>query len=136
MVVNAYNIELEGDLQLTDCFKLHEFQCKNKARVVLVCTDLVNMLTDARHYFNKPLHINSAYRTPEYNASVKDSSPNSKHMLGIAADIWVEGVTMQELYDFFDKRYPNSLGLGIYNTFVHLDTRRVKARWDYRENRK
>lgn len=134
--VNAYNIATDGDVRLSDCLSLHEFQCKSKARVVLVCAKLVDVLTDARHYYNRPLHINSAYRTPEHNASVKGSSPNSKHMLGVAADIWVEDVTSEALFGYLDSKYPDSLGLGLYDTFVHIDCRAGKNRWDYREKRK
>lgn len=46
---------------------------------------------------DKPIKINSGFRTPEHNAEV-GGKPNSQHLLGNAADVEVEGMTPTEVY--------------------------------------
>lgn len=33
------------------------------------------------------------------------------------------------IFRLLDKLFPNTLGLGFYNSFIHIDTREKKARW-------
>lgn len=113
-------------------FGVWEFKCKDNSRVIVLDKALVELLEIIRLHYNKPLHINSGYRTVQYNASLKNSSPKSQHILGKAADIWLDDISPKQLYSWLDSSYPNSLGIGIYNTFVHVDVREGKSRWDYR----
>lgn len=113
-------------------FGVWEFKCKDNSRVIVLDKALVELLEIIRLHYNKPLHINSGYRTVQYNASLKNSSPKSQHILGKAADIWLDGVSPKQLYSWLDSSYPNSRGIGIYDTFVHVDVREGKSRWDYR----
>ena len=77
-----------------------------------------------------PVKILSGYRCPVHNMNVGGAS-NSKHKLGIAADISVKGVKPESVYGFLDNMFPDKYGLGLYkgNKFVHLDIRATKARW-------
>ncbi len=113
-------------------FGVWEFKCKDNSRVIVLDKALVELLEIIRLHYNKPLHINSGYRTVQYNASLKNSSPKSQHILGKAADIWLNDISPKQLYSWLDSSYPNSLGIGIYDTFVHVDVREGKSRWDYR----
>lgn len=113
-------------------FGVWEFKCKDNSRVIVLDKALVELLEIIRLHYNKPLHINSGYRTVQYNASLKNSSPQSQHILGKAADIWLNDISPKQLYSWLDSSYPNSLGIGIYDTFVHVDVREGKSRWDYR----
>lgn len=45
-----------------------------------------NILDPLREKYNKPIKINSGYRSPEVNSKVKGAK-NSDHMTGRAADI-------------------------------------------------
>lgn len=85
--------------------------------------------------------INSGYRCAEYNATIEDASDTSKHVLGMAADHkmeWVYGdgtrkqIPPDDIADYYEHRYPNQYGIGRYNTFTHVDTRKHVSRWDYR----
>ena len=67
-----------------------------------------------------------------YNAKIKNSSPKSQHCNGLAADIWVEGYTPAEVYTYADQLLGEHGGPGIYNTFVNVDVRAYKSRFDYR----
>lgn len=118
--------------KISQHFGVWEFKCKDNSRVIVLDKALVELLEIIRLHYNKPLHINSGYRTVQYNASLKNSSPKSQHILGKAADIWLNDVSPKQLYSWLDSSYPNSLGIGIYNTFVHVDVREGKSRWDYR----
>lgn len=118
--------------KISQHFGVWEFKCKDNSRVIVLDKALVELLEIIRLHYNKPLHINSGYRTVQYNASLKNSSPKSQHILGKAADIWLNDVSPKQLYSWLDSSYPNSLGIGIYDTFVHVDVREGKSRWDYR----
>ena len=87
-------------------------------------------------YFNKPIKVNSAYRSPEHNAKI-GGVPKSQHLLGKAADIVVKDMPTDVLYQYIEDAISNGEmlqgGLGLYDTFVHYDIRGTKARWDYRK---
>lgn len=56
-------------------------------------------------------------------------APKSEHPKRTAVDFTVRGVAPEQVQDLIDEWYPNSLGLGRYNNFTHVDTRKGKARW-------
>lgn len=41
-------------------------------------------------------------------------------------------VPPKEVYDYFDSQYPDSCGIGLYDSFTHFDPREACARWDAR----
>ena len=124
------------DAKVSDHFKLREFKCNDNSRVVVLNDELVTVLETARLHFGKAIKINSGYRTVAYNSTLKDASPKSQHTHGNAADIVVSGVKPIDVYNYFNVTYPDSYGVGIYNTFVHIDVRPSKARWDNRTKEK
>jgi uncharacterized protein YcbK (DUF882 family) len=90
---------------------------------------LIKLLQQLRNEVDRPLKVNSGYRTPEHNEAI-GGAENSQHLLGKAADISLENLNydadqMEELAEEigFD-------GIGKYETFVHLDVRGYDARWD------
>jgi len=76
----------------------------------------------------KPITITSACRCETHNRNV-GGSEKSKHKLGIAADIQVKDTPPNEVYSYIDGCYPDTLGLGSYNNFTHVDVRHDRARW-------
>lgn len=81
-----------------------------------------------------PVIVNSGYRDPEYNKAVGGEKA-SLHMTCNAFDVSVIGKTPKEVYDWLDA-HPNRvvMGLGLYSSFVHVDTRGLigrpaPARW-------
>ena len=76
---------------------------------------------------NKPIEINSGYRTVPYNKAVGGAS-NSRHIYGRAADIVIDGVNPGIVQKHANDLFANG-GLGHYNTFTHVDTRGYRARW-------
>lgn len=130
--VKVYSLAAEGAKQITPHFKVREFACSDGSDVVFVATSLVDILEAIRVHFGRPVTITSGYRTVSYNASLKNSSKKSQHCNGLAADIKVEGHTPKEVYDYACSLLGDHGGVGIYNTFVHVDVRAVKSRFDYR----
>lgn len=62
----------------------------------------VNVLQPIRDFFQKPVIVTSGYRSKELN-KVIGGSLRSHHMLGMAADINIQGVTNFELASWIAK---------------------------------
>lgn len=82
---------------------------------------------------NVPLHINSGYRCPAYNKKI-GGAPQSQHMLGKAADLSGRTVRPLQIRDAASV-VPSfrAGGIGLYDTFCHVDIRPTIARWDERK---
>lgn len=132
--VKVYSLATEGEVKLSDHFKVREFACKDGTDPVFVSESLVGILEAIRLHFGTPVHINSAYRTPQHNAK-EGGVKTSQHTYGLAADIRVDGHTPAEVYAVADSMLGEHGGVGIYDTFVHVDTRSKKSRFDYRKKK-
>ncbi|KUK99309.1 MAG: Peptidase M15A [Parcubacteria bacterium 32_520] len=89
---------------------------------------LVDMLEILRKKIgDKPIIVNSGYRCVEYNQKV-GGVPESYHLYGMAADVRVPGVAPAELLAYAEE--VGFLGLGLYDTFCHLDIRYNYTRWE------
>ena len=90
----------------------------NLAKVALIADTL-------RAHCGYALTVISAYRTPDYNAAI-GGDPNSFHMRGSALDLSPVaagraldlGKKAKALWNSQGQRW----GLGVYSTFVHVDT--------------
>lgn len=79
-----------------------------------------------------PVTILSSYRSPAYNAAIGDAAPKSQHLQFRALDIAVAGKTPRQVFDQLAAwraagRFTG--GLGLYPSFVHIDTRWTNATW-------
>jgi uncharacterized protein YcbK (DUF882 family) len=113
-------------------FKRSEFACQCGCGFDAVDAELLEVLTDLREHFDRPVIINSGNRCQAHNASIGGSAPNSKHTKGIAADVRVKGVHADDVADYLENKYPNKYGIGRYIGRTHIDVRETLARWDYR----
>lgn len=115
-----------SDEKIKPHFKASEFQCKDKTEELLVAQDLLDILEEIRKHFDRPVIINSGYRTPSWNSKV-GGTPNSYHCKGMAADIVVKGKSSKEVAE-----YANSImekgGIIRYTNFTHIDVREKKYR--------
>lgn len=128
MSVKTYSLKNDGSKALSKNFKVCEFKCKDGNSKVLIDSDLVNVLQKIREHFGNPVTINSAYRTPTYNVKVGGVS-NSQHVKGTAADIVVNGISPKEVAQYAEYLMPNNGGIGLYSSFVHIDVRKNRSRW-------
>lgn len=75
---------------------------------------------------NRPLHINSWYRSQAVNARV-GGAKYSRHQYGDAVDLRSDYFAPRKIYNLAE---PDHLGgIGCYYNFVHIDWRGNKARW-------
>jgi uncharacterized protein YcbK (DUF882 family) len=78
----------------------------------------------SRHFGDARVEIISGYRAKPYGA------PHSKHFVGRAMDIHVDGVPAKQVATWVWKNFRN-VGVGYYpkQEFVHVDSRDVDTRW-------
>ena len=129
VVIHAYSKAKDGNVALSTNFKVKEFACSDKSDPIFIAPKLVTILQKIRTHFGKAVTINSGYRTPAHNKKVGGAT-QSQHLYGMAADISVKGVSPKEVAAYANKLMPNSGGIGIYDTFVHIDVRETKNRWN------
>jgi peptidoglycan hydrolase-like protein with peptidoglycan-binding domain len=115
--------------KLSANFKAREFDCKGAGCCSGTKIDevLVAYLQQIRDKFKKPVYIQSGYRCVTHNAKVANAASKSKHMDGMAADIVVDGVEPLAVAQFAESI--GVLGIGLYDDFVHIDTRKGKSFW-------
>ncbi len=128
-VIKVYSRAKEGNVKLSPNFKVAEFRCKDNSDVIFIAPELVALLQKIRDHYGKAVNINSAYRTPTYNKKVGGAT-YSQHLYGTAADIRINGVKPKDLAAYIETLMPNYGGIGIYPTFVHVDIRKTKSRWN------
>ena len=88
---------------------------------------LVTTLQRLRDEVQRPVIVNSGCRCAKHNAAVK-GAPQSQHMRGKAADIKVEGMTSQQIFDILRRLYlDGEIYVGyvyaINGASVHVDVR-------------
>ena len=137
MSIREYTLSKDGTRQLSPGFRVREFVCTG-SDTVKVDDELVVLLQCIREHLGKPVHITSGYRTAAHNAAV-GGAKSSQHLLGKAADFWVEGVPVATVADYAEKLLPGRGGIGRYpknaahpgrsTGWVHIDTRPNKSRW-------
>lgn len=138
-----------GDL--TKNLSRKEFACECGCGFDTIDYELVLMIQDAADSFaakydskivvaitggNRCIKHNEEIQKQEVKNYVPFSS-KSTHIDAKAADhkffYSVNGVKTQippiEVYNYYDKKYPTSKGVGLYSNRVHVDSRAVKARW-------
>jgi hypothetical protein len=91
---------------------------------------LCETLEVIRAFYGCPVHIDSGYRTPGYNAGLKGAATDSQHKKGRASDIVIIGLTRtpgdihRDLLELYRQGKLQHLGgLGVYETFNHIDVR-------------
>lgn len=111
---------------LSPHFRLGEFACKDKTPVVLIHSELVELLENIRDHFKKPVDIDSAYRTIAHNAKIGGAA-ESRHVRGYAADIKIAGVLPADVAAYAE--HIGVGGVGRYASFTHVDVYGHSRRW-------
>lgn len=83
---------------------------------------LLALISD--HFGGRPVRVVSGFRVPG-----RGTSGGSRHVVGAAADVQIEGVSKRAVWDFC--RSLRGTGCGLYprSTFTHVDTRQGDAQW-------
>ena len=119
-------------MKITKNFSSDEFVCKCCGRQN-INENLVFQLQKIRGIVKKPIIIASGYRCPAHNKKI-GGSPKSQHLLGKAADIYVNGMSVRDLYEVVSIFYKNGInGIGVYpeQGFIHVDIREKPGIWVY-----
>lgn len=90
----------------------------------------MDMLERFRVILGAPVVINSGRRCPKHNVEAGGAS-QSQHMLAIAVDIKIEPHTRKDLWNAAAKVGFTENGMGFGSSFLHLDNRGHRSRWDY-----
>lgn len=114
--------------RISENFRGREFDCPGVGCCdkTLIDEKLVEYLQKIRDHFGKPVYL-TGYRCPVYNAKTPNAATNSRHTKGMAADFHIDGVAPLKI-----AQYAESIGIkgiGLYDTFVHIDTRETKSFW-------
>lgn len=114
--------------KLSKNFRVREFDCSGNGccTETLIDEKLVEYLQNIRDHFGKPIYL-TGYRCQTHNAKTPNAAPRSRHTFGMAADFHIDGVAPAEI-----AKYAESIGvkgIGLYDTFVHIDTRENKSFW-------
>ena len=135
MAIKQYSLMTDGNRRLAPDFKVRELRCRDGSDTVMVDETLTVVLQCIREHFGKAVTITSGYRTPAHNAKV-GGAKSSQHLLGRAADIRVQGVSVEDVAAYTESLMPDWGGVGRYPVkagrttgWVHVDTRADKARW-------
>lgn len=126
--IKLYDKKKDADMRLSENFRAGEYFCKGSGCCSTAKIDdkLVSYDQQIRDHFGEAVTISSGYRCPTHNKRVGGSS-QSYHARGQASDIMVEGVAPLEV-----ARFAESIGIkgiGLYDNFVHIDTRVTKFFW-------
>ena len=116
-----------GDL--TGNLSRHEFACKCGCGFDTADVELVQIIQEVCFFFESSVIINSGCRCASHNKN-EGGGVNSQHLKGRAADcVFIKALPI-EVYEYLTEQYPDKLGIGLYSSFIHIDTRTGCARWD------
>ena len=118
-----------GDLSRN--FSSREFRCLCGCDRAEVNPRLVEALQELRDLAGRPIRITSGYRCPDHNRAQRGKK-RSQHLLGNAADLAIDGLSVIEMYCLADKvAAVRNGGIGVYpkNGIIHVDVRDGYARW-------
>jgi uncharacterized protein YcbK (DUF882 family) len=116
-------------MKLSTNFNLDEFASADgiapNGEVLKNLTELAKNLEILRKHLGQPIRVTSGFRSKEYNATIKNSATNSKHIFGMAADIQVAKIKPEQVAKAIELLIKEGKmkqgGLGVYKTFVHYD---------------
>ena len=135
MAIREYSLAKDGSRRLAPDFQVRELRCRDGTDTVMVDEALTVVLQCIREHFGKAVTITSGYRTAAHNAAV-GGAKSSQHLLGRAADIRVQGVSVENVAAYAESLMPDWGGVGRYPVkagrttgWVHVDTRPNKSRW-------
>lgn len=111
------------------CHMLRDVEYEQTTRISPKLLDLLFIIQQYLRANGHPyvLHILSGYRTPEHNAKLKGAATNSLHIKGLAADIFVPGLPVDQLTNLVKAIGVGGVGIYQRKKFVHVDVGDVRT---------
>lgn len=126
-------------------FTRRELECRCGCGYCAPTDELLTLAEKVRHVLGDvPMVVNSCCRCAAHNRKV-GGSPTSKHLTGNALDfvpkrVPVKDAFMQIVAAWLAGSLPELGGVGLYNTFIHIDTAKAAdghlRTWDERSQKK
>lgn len=97
-----------------------------------LCPISMDTLQEFRNYLDLPLIVNDninqlrGVRSVQENKNIRNSAEESMHICGRAFDVTAPALTTEALFDAAIA-FGKWQGIGMYPTFIHLDTRFLEA---------
>lgn len=108
-------------------FNRAEFACKCGCGMDTVDSELLELVQLIRDKFG-PIKITSANRCEAHNEKV-GGVKGSQHTKSRAADIQPINHSISAVHSFVSENF-NNIGIGLYDSFIHLDSRGYQASWE------
>lgn len=116
-------------IQVLPNFTLEELLTKNKTDTFTKLElGVLVLLQTIRDDFGYPTIVSSSYRSKVYNKSVNGAT-SSRHEIGDALDSHPKNMARLAEYKKLITKMDIQGGMGLYPSFVHIDTRPNKSRW-------
>ena len=130
-MIKEYSLAKDANKKVAKNFKVSEFRCNDGSDQIFIADDLVSILQRIRDYFGGIVTMSNSYRTFAYNTKTK-STDRSQHCYGCAADITVKDANGKIVPPRLVAQTAEAFGVpgvGLYNTFTHVDCRAGVSRW-------
>lgn len=92
--------------------------------------ELIERLDALRELAGEPIYVTSGYRDPEHNAAI-GGAPNSFHTRGMAADIYCDGLSIDQLADLAVDVGFRGVERNDAMQYVHVDVRPDQYFWRF-----
>ena len=111
--------------KISDHFSKNDFACKETGKL-RISLGLVGVLEELRGATQKRITILKGYECPEV-AELKGQLKRNFHTQGLAADIQIANMSIQEVFKAAEALESISgIGLNIKENYVHIDTRKAE----------
>lgn len=112
-------------VKLSEFFYRHEVACHCGCGRDTMDAETLRVADEVRRFEGSAIEPNSGHRCHDHNKAV-GGGEDSQHLYGRAMDLPVRNP--RAVYDYLCKKYPDKYGFGLYETFVHVDTKSGKPR--------
>ena len=113
--------------RISKFFTRSEVSCKCGCGFDSFDVEAARIADESREFTGEPITPTSACRCKAHNKRVRGAK-GSYHLEGRAIDLPCKNP--KALYDYLCQKYPNKYGFGLYDDFVHADSRAGEAaRW-------
>lgn len=115
---------VSATINLAPNFQLGELMSASKGIYGLYSVPALTKIQEMRDAAGSPLIVNSAYRSPGYNAKLDGSAKWSRHTFGDALDFYSRTLSLKQLRDLCLKHGASFFQL--YRSHIHCDWRYIE----------